>query len=119
MEPNAIIPPYTAHNGETYPRPPGATVDHLPVWHRFIDAGTGDKAEHISHWIIDPGMFGYLNQTHPLDNDGQYIGAEQAVCFCCGHPVVSFNMTPYRREGVLLFVRCDDDPDYQEPNRTN
>lgn len=112
-----VIPPYTTHTGESIPRPMGSTPYHVPVWHRFIDAPTGEIAEHISHWIVDPGPVGYLNQTRPINSLGESLGAERARCFGCNFPVAPREGTFYRRAGPVLYMRCDDDPDYQEPNR--
>lgn len=117
MEQPTTIPPYQAHDGESYPRPPEATADHIPVWHRFVDVLSGEMAEHISHWIVDPGPFGYLSQTEPIDASGRYVGNESVQCFNCGHPGATRAGTPYRRDGSILYLRCDDDPEYQEANR--
>lgn len=110
------IPPFLAHDGETYPRPANARADHVPVWHRFIDVPAGDLAEHISHWIVDPGPVGYLNATDPLDNAGKYVGNEPARCFDCSTPVMLVNGTFYRVQGDVILIRCQDDPSWDVPN---
>lgn len=110
--------PYKAHDGESYDRPPRATAEHVPAWHRFVDALSGEIAEHISHWIIDPGPFGYLHQTQPIGAEGESLVAEYARCFNCGHPVTTWRGTMYRRDGAVTYIRCDDDPEYQENHRS-
>lgn len=119
MEQPQTIPPYRAHDGESYPRPDGATTEHIPVWHRFIDEPTGEIAEHISHWIVDPGPFGYLSQTQPLDDEGNDIGDERVRCFGCGADPFMIEMSIYRRspEGVV-YIRVQDDPEWDVSNRT-
>jgi hypothetical protein len=111
------IPPYRAHDGEWYPRPPGASADHIPVWHRFVDVLTGQLCEHISHWLVDVGPAGYLSETHPIDTDGNDIGQELPRCFCCGVSTIMVKLTFYRRDGAVILIRCQDDPAWDEPNR--
>lgn len=118
MEQSQPIPPYRAHDGEMYTRPPGASADHMPIWHRFIDLPTGQLCEHISHWIVDPGPLGYLAASEPLDADGEYIGNEGARCFNCGAPVVMVDGTFYRRDGRAILIRCQDDPHWDTSHVT-
>ena len=116
-QPQIEIPPYRAHDGDEYPRPRNASADHVPVWHRFLDIDGQTRAEHISHWIVDPGPMGYLNRTDPIDETGEYVGNEQAQCFNCGTPVILVNGTFYRRDGSVLLMRIQDDPEWDEPHR--
>lgn len=119
-------PPVYVHpgTGEQIPRPPYSSPEHVPVWHQFSDAPAGTHAEiveHISHWIINPGPTGYLNQTEPLDRNGIRIGSHNADgCFACGQPLGSGGNpghSMYRQVGPRIFLRCSDDPDHQEDNR--
>jgi hypothetical protein len=116
MEQSQPTQPYRAHDGQTYPRPYGASDDHVPVWHRFVDLPTGQLCEHVSHWVVDPGPIGYLSSSRPIDADGRYIGNERARCFNCGTSVMSINGTFYRRDGRVILIRCQDDPLWDAPN---
>lgn len=111
------VPPFRAHDGDLIPRPPNATADHIPVWHRFIDEHTGEIAEHISHWVVDPGPVGRLSDSAPIDNFGEDIGNLFARCFNCDTGVWSVGVTIYRRVGAVMYVRCEDDPEWDQPDR--
>ncbi len=109
------------HNGLCIPRPPSATPMHIPVFHRFVDPmNPSEIVEHISHWIIDPGVTGYLADTYPIDPNGDPCGHQRFGCMACGIEIrdIPYNLGPYRiTEGrKLIYLRIQDDPDYEIPN---
>lgn len=122
VDPDAL-PPWIDENsnGMCIPRPPSATPMHVPVFHRFVDPmNPSETAEHISHWIIDPGPTGYLSETYPLDTNGDPCGSRQMQCLTCGLILepIPLALGPYRVSAgrKRFYLRLQDDPDHEVPN---
>lgn len=96
--------------------PSGFPPGYEPVFH-----APQDGAEHVAHYIIDPGAAGTLSECRPLYADGSAVPAHMViteyVCRVCKHGRLYMrNGTPYRREGGRIYLRMNDDPRWAEPN---